>query len=62
MEGLSSGRLPCEGEGTLCENLPGSYNCSCISGFSMASDGTCVGMSHIRFTYKFDKLSVSVLF
>ncbi|CAH8462372.1 unnamed protein product [Schistosoma bovis] len=51
MEGLSSGRLPCEGEGTLCENLPGSYNCSCISGFSMASDGTCVDINECTSLY-----------
>ncbi|RTG82681.1 uncharacterized protein DC041_0001435 [Schistosoma bovis] len=51
MEGLSSGRLPCEGEGTRCENLPGSYNCSCISGFSMASDGTCVDINECTSLY-----------
>ncbi|CAH8439403.1 unnamed protein product [Schistosoma turkestanicum] len=51
IEGLGSGTLPCEGEGTKCENLPGSYKCSCNSGFSMASDGTCVDINECTSTH-----------
>ncbi|KAH8853280.1 Fibrillin-1 [Schistosoma japonicum] len=51
IEGLSSGRSACEGEGMTCENQPGSYNCSCNSGFSLASDGTCVDINECTSSY-----------
>ncbi|KAG5447785.1 Fibulin-1 [Clonorchis sinensis] len=45
VEGLVNGSQACPGEGMSCVNIPGTYNCSCVSGFSMAQDGSCVDIN-----------------
>lgn len=44
-DGLPGGDKPCIGEGMICINHPGFYNCSCSEGFQMAEDGTCVDIN-----------------